>query len=191
MRYFQNCLADLIPGCSFTLQDRTTLKAVLQSTFSPILPMLSLCTYRRTLVWLLVLAIARVPVPWAHSHEVLSRGEVTSHVEAYHLGVVEWELPSGWHIHWYCYGQQHQGDGLHSQSSSADLVLAEAEDSFLDIELESRWQACVNTCGQHASAWSSTIPLAQLSRLVVPFRAQSALGQSSAERCVRLGVLQI
>jgi hypothetical protein len=59
---------------------------------------------KTAVVFLLMLVIGHVPIPWVHSHGDIEQGALANHIAAYHCRVAECDLPNCWHIHWFLLG---------------------------------------------------------------------------------------
>ena len=57
------------------------------------------CNRQQTLVLLVAMALAHLPVPWWHKHESLDSVALAEHSTSYHRGQGMSELPHGWHWH--------------------------------------------------------------------------------------------
>lgn len=55
--------------------------------------------YNRIVVLTVILCLSRVPIPWAHSHVGMNAEQLVSHLNQYHAGATENELPTEWHWH--------------------------------------------------------------------------------------------
>lgn len=103
-------------------------------------------------VWLLVLSLAQLPVPWVHRHCDLKASELTPHLANYHKHLPELELGSGWHLHWLGRSTPTNGEGLQQQSPRDEVALDESQKVCVKEDAEVEWLSRINSRGQHATA---------------------------------------
>lgn len=92
---------------------------------------------KKLVVYLLVMILGHVPVPWAHSHEGLDPDQLQRHLSVYpQTGDGNLQFCGGWHFHCFCLGCSCHvpGDGLNSSSDTDQAKYA--ENSRFTIELE-------------------------------------------------------
>jgi hypothetical protein len=103
-------------------------------------------------VWILVLLLAQVPMPWVHRHCDLKESELTPHLASYHENMLELELGGGWHIHWLCRATPTSGEGFQQQDCPDHVVLDKGQQMCLERVISIEWLRRVEHCGQHATA---------------------------------------
>lgn len=92
----------------------------------------------RPIIWLLILTLGHVPVPWAHRHDCLAEEQLEAHLARFHAGANCDVLPA-WHVHVSCLGSRRikSYDGVTEASSSSDSIVS-YDDQPLSLEDVSR-----------------------------------------------------
>lgn len=112
---------------------------------------------KKPIAWLLILSLARMPVPWVHRHRDLKPAELEQHLVAYHETMPELDLVDGWHVHFLRRSGTPGGEGLNTPKSQNEPTLQKSKQTYLENDSRVCWLGRVELRGQHATANLATL----------------------------------
>lgn len=108
---------------------------------------------QKTITWLLVLALGHLPVPWAHTHEMLAGDLIALHVDQFHRNA-DPDVQLGWHVHLICFGFDFSliDEGRQGDSSEYPLYYFDSSrDEDEETNLQHQCTGRSKTSGSRAS----------------------------------------